>query len=340
MMSSRASALPPVSLALAAALAGASGCGTCDDESSVKFTREDSGTAATLRDAASLGDSGAVAVGDDGAIVTRNEDGHWSLRTGGAANHLYAVASRTAGTRVSVTAVGERGTIVTSVDGGLTWKTADSGTSVDLRDVAYGTAVVAIGDGVILRSSASGQAWEQVQPPDGVGVLRSIASIDAPGEQARFIAVGDGGAVFFSADDGEDWVRRDARTTADLRAAGVYRGGEGLGLTPLFWIAGADGTVRAALDESLERWEHVELGLDADVVAITPETDWLLAADGSLHALGGAPGLSDPWLPPDDLLAGHRLLGLGGALDEAWVVGEAGTILRAHYIRPICTTRL
>ena len=95
-MSRRPSAAARITLALAAATLPTAGCGTCDDESSVKFTREESGTAATLRDAVSLADGGVVAVGDGGAIVTRDANGHWSLRTAGTTNDLYAVASRTA----------------------------------------------------------------------------------------------------------------------------------------------------------------------------------------------------------------------------------------------------
>lgn len=137
-------------------------------------------------------------------------------------------------------------------------------------------AVVAVGDGVIVRSPTSGHTWTVVEPPEAFGSLHAVTGIEPPAGP-KFVAVGDGGAVFLRG-DGTGWIRRDAGTTADLRAAGVYRGRGGLGLTPLFWLAGVDGTVRAMLDGSGERWETVELGLDGDVIDVTPESDWVLAA--------------------------------------------------------------
>lgn len=320
---------------IAAAVAGAvpplvPGCNTCDGGWSVTFVRETSGTEATIRGVEDLGDGGLVAVGDDGMILTRGAKGRWSLRIEGTKD-LSAVASHAVGTQVFLTAVGPSGTIVSSVDGGLSWEADESGTSADLRDVAYGTAAVAVGDGIILRSAASKQAWAPVGPPDGVGSLHAVASLKVPGDPARFVAVGDGGAVFFSDNDGVDWIRRDAGTMADLRAAGVYRGGDGLVGTIGFWIAGDDGTVRAMLDSSGERWKQVELGLDADVVGVTRESDWLLASDGSFQALYGTLGPSEPWVVPDEQ-AQHRLLGIAGSFDEVWLVGEAGTIVHARVV--------
>ncbi|MCY1060111.1 hypothetical protein [Nannocystis sp. SCPEA4] len=300
------------------------------------FTLEASGTEATLRDVDSAGDGVVVAVGDGGVILTRSPEGVWVTRKGNTTSDLSAVASHVASSQVLLTAVGAGGTIVVSDDGGLNWEIADSGVTVDLHDVAWGSGTVAVGDGVILRRDGFGRAWTPVGPSDGVGSLRAVASLDSPGQQTRFVAVGDGGAVFLSTDGGVGWIQRDAGTTADLRAAGVYRGGGGLGFTPLFWVAGVDGTARAMLDGTGERWETVDLGLDADVVGITPESDWLLASDGSLLNVGGTLGPSDPLVPPEDQIAQHRLFGIGGSFDEAWLVGEAGTIVRAGEVLPSC----
>lgn len=338
------SMVPPALVVIAAAVASAalpivSGCELCEGEPSVAFEREESGTEVTLRDVESVGNGVAVAVGDGGLILTRSPEGVWATRMRRTMSDLSAVASRTTDSQVFLTAVGAGGVIVFSADGGLNWEVGDSGVTADLRDVAHGGAMVAVGDGVILRSNTSGHTWTPVGPPDGVGNLRAVVSLDGSNVQPHFVAVGDGGSVFLSTNDGLGWSRRDAGTTADLRAAGVYRGGEGLGLTPLFWVAGADGTARAMLDESGEHWEAVELGLDADIVAVTPESDWLLASDGSLHTLHGRPGPSDPWFPPEDQVAEHGLLGLGGSFGEAWLVGEAGTIVRARSVVPNCPIR-
>lgn len=332
----------PALVAISAAVLGAglplvSGCQACEGEPTVTFTAEASGTEVALHDAEQIGEGVVVAVGDGGVIVTRSPEGAWSIRPSGTTRELSAVASRAFGEQVFVTAVGQGGTIVFSNDGGMTWELVDSGVSADLRAVAGGTVVVAVGDGVIVRSPTSGHTWTVVEPPEAFGSLHAVAGIEPPAGP-KFVAVGDGGAVFLSG-DGTGWIRRDAGTTADLRAAGVYRGGGGLGLTPLFWVAGVDGTVRAMLDGSGERWETVELGLDGDVVDVTPESDWLLAADGSLHDLSGTLGPSDPWFPPQEQVGQRRLLGIGGSLDEAWLVGEAGMIVRARLMTPYCPTR-
>lgn len=59
-----------------------------------------------------------------------------------------------------VVAVGDGGRIVSSTDGGITWRNRDSGTSNNLNDVTRGKGVfVAVGSGGVILTSPDGEIW-------------------------------------------------------------------------------------------------------------------------------------------------------------------------------------
>jgi photosystem II stability/assembly factor-like uncharacterized protein len=110
--------------------------------------------------------------------------------------------------------VGDGGTILKSVDGGLTWTPKPSGTTADLHGIfAGGTGqYLVVGEnGTILMSIDNGETWS----PRLSGTTRTLRAVHAWGN-ARFVAVGDDGTMVRSSGSGDVWCRYDPGTTADL----------------------------------------------------------------------------------------------------------------------------
>lgn len=115
-------------------------------------------------------------------------------------NTLNAVTKAEASTLV---AVGAAGTILRSVDGGLTWEAVQSGTSVALYAVAFAgpSLGIAVGDnGTILRSVDGGLTWTAAVSRTGLP-LRGVAF--AGSESAAFAVGSD--SVFRATDGGQTW---------------------------------------------------------------------------------------------------------------------------------------
>ena len=115
-------------------------------------------------------------------------------------NTLYAVTKVEASTLV---AVGQAGTILRSVDGGLTWVAVQSGTSVALYAVAFAGAGlgIAVGEsGTILRSVDGGLTWSTAIS----GTMLRLTGVSFAGNNGAAFAVGSD-SVFRSTDGGQVW---------------------------------------------------------------------------------------------------------------------------------------
>ncbi len=110
------------------------------------------------------GRGGIVAMG--GALVT-GRIGSWSARSSDLDDLLLqAVWGDDHGTLV---AVGSRGAVARSEDGGTSWRRIDSGTTEALMGIAgRGSAIVAVGlEGVVIHSSDGGKSWSGGRPDGG-----------------------------------------------------------------------------------------------------------------------------------------------------------------------------
>jgi len=154
-----------------------------------------------------------VAVGAHGTILTSTDGKTWSAAANSATvSDLYGVAySNGTGTWV---AVGAAGTLLTSTDGG-TWKAVASGTSADLKGVAYfptagAGAFVAVGASGTLVTSPDGVTWT-LQP------ALTTATLNAVIYGSQYVAVGTNGTVLTSV-DGITWLAQVSGTVSDLYA--------------------------------------------------------------------------------------------------------------------------
>lgn len=131
-------------------------------------------------------------------------------------------------------AVGESGRIVRSTSSGMAWELVESPTSRTLRSVATGIGeqsdiVVAVGDaGTIVRSADQGATWETITS----GTAQDLAWVDfitpCHVEASHWdrpwwgLAVGAGGTVLRSIDDGLSWQALDLGISDDLRQVHVH----------------------------------------------------------------------------------------------------------------------
>jgi hypothetical protein len=201
-----------------------------------------SGTAQDLYAVTSNGAARFIATGAGGTILYSDDGITWSTAASVPPVNLYAVAySNYAGG--SFIAAGAAGTLLTSINGGVTWQpvTWQPGStqpSADLHGVAFSTqstaggltygtnaantpnptstigasgVFVAVGvAGTLVTSLNNGAAWT-VQPSIGAPTLNAVSYWH------QFVAVGDDGAIFTST-DGINWVAQSAVAGGDLYA--------------------------------------------------------------------------------------------------------------------------
>ena len=154
--------------------------------------------------------------------------------------------------------VGENGLILATSDGGASWEEQSSGVlktlfGVCFRGPRHGWAVGL--DGLILHTADGGNTWEIQRGDPEVSMLEQVGfkeAFDNPSLYAVAVtstygyAVGDNGAVFFSADGGLTWARKSVPDAANLRwirSVSLVNGTHGL-------LVGANGmTIRAERDE-------------------------------------------------------------------------------------------
>ena len=153
-----------------------------------------------------------VAVGEFGTILTSSDSASWTVRQSGS-QPINGVAYG-AGTFV---VAGHDGRIFTSTDSGVTWNAQSSGTTAHLNAVTYnGTVFVAVGNMLIDSNFPFVPRAVIVTSPDGITwtpryqLLPLGDSLDlydvAAGSGGKLAAVGAGGAILTSSDNGFTWA--------------------------------------------------------------------------------------------------------------------------------------
>ena len=123
--------------------------------------------------------------------------------------------------------------ILTSTDG-VTWAQRQSGTTINLRSVAYGNGqfvAVGGGEGGSILTSANGVNWIQRESRQAEGTLHVYFdfAVSIAYGNGRFVAVGndccgDGPSSFVTSVDGMDWIVRPSGTWNHLQGIAYGNG--------------------------------------------------------------------------------------------------------------------
>jgi len=242
-------------------------------------------------------------------------------------------------------AVGDKGLIVHSQDGGRSWTQADitanppspafsqtpggelpaGGAPPNLAAIFFAADSQrgwAVGDkGALLTSNDGGQSWS----PQASGTEENLADVAFAANGQRGWAVGGNGTIIASADGGETWNTQASGTLEHLN--GVAFTADGL----RGWVVGGDGTALASSDGG-RSWKpnakEAGRGLWLSNVAFAGDGQSGLAVGGGGTILASNDG-GRSWTPSPIERLNSRLNGVFFAADgqRGWAVGENGTIL-------------
>ncbi len=260
-------------------------------------------TQADLEGVAVLANGRQIAVGEFGTILERQADDPWSIVSSGTDVDLVAVA----GSSDLAVAVGEDGTVMASEAPGL-WRSQPPLSGADLVAVAAGPlGFVAVGTGGTVAFSRAGLAWTVTE--FGGGTLRGVVWLTD-----RWLVVGDGGRVLWSA-DGVNWMPEPA---ASFSRPTVVDTGAGL---VVVWDAEGDGWVSS---DGMS-WTRADL-MDA-ATAVTHCWGRFVVTSDAFSGASSRDGIhwnrlwSDSYGPGlrDLACAGERVIGVGrgGLISEA-----------------------
>lgn len=212
-------------------------------------------------------------------------------------------------------AVGVRGVILVTRDGGNSWSARHSGTGRNLNAVAFvGTAsIVVVGDGgSVVISGDDGDSW-QLQPAPLVADLRGVAVTNG----RSLLVVGEGGCVLRSQDGGASWI--------DQRWLNQRRTLHGISVAQQTVVAvGAQGSVLHSSDGGAN-WQQIDtrIPLALRAAAILDTSHFVVAGENGSWLATADAGAS--WQPQDTGARGswHQLLPQANGL---FAVGERGAI--------------
>ncbi len=147
-------------------------------------------------------------------------------------------------------ACGELGTILKTTDGGDNWTICATGSEEDIRGIHFRTSSVGFAVGTastLLRTSDGGTTWSQTVIVEDV----DFNDVYGIGVGTTVIAVGDGGNIYRSTNDGVSYVVVSSPSVVNLNALS-----HGSGASVFCYIAGDDGVVLSTLDEGAS-WSDV-----------------------------------------------------------------------------------
>lgn len=171
-------------------------------------------------------DGGPALFTTEGGEIHRYDPGTGALAlvATGLAGALHAVAVSHDG--ATAAAVGDSGTILISVDGGLTWRRRPSGTTRALRDVwlagERGRRLISVGDGGTLIDGLTAASDGATPRSLGAELTLRALHLSASGNGA---IVGDAGTMFVTRDAGASWSRVATGDRRDIFAVDALEDG-------------------------------------------------------------------------------------------------------------------
>jgi photosystem II stability/assembly factor-like uncharacterized protein len=281
----------------------------CNDNSSPKPTSSEGGTAPTPQWRA--------AVGAGGTLVQTFDDHAWAARVVPFATGVDLLGVACVG-NANGWAVGARGAVAHTTDGGLSWRAEDAHTTATLRAIRFVDArrgLLVGDDGTLDVTGDGGATWRTA----ATGVTTTLRGVAVAGD--AFLAVGDDGTVLRSVDAGGTFATVRVDGAGDLRSVAMDPGGH------LALAVDARGVAWSSTDRGAT-FTREETG-SAALAAVA------LRDDGTVAVAVGARGA----LVWRDATGGWRSADSGTTADlhaallegeAAYLAGDEGTLLVAH----------
>lgn len=170
-----------------------------------------------------------------GVIANTTDAGEtWAVQYTGSESILWSIANLDS---QRAFAVGESGTILFTVDGGITWNRKPTElTSTLFRVRVFDHSGWIVGsDGVLLRTRDGGASWQHVS----VATTQALTDIYISGKNGWL--VGTEGTILRSEDGGDSWERYKSPTSNSLLRLFFLSADQG-------WAVGASGTILSYSD--------------------------------------------------------------------------------------------
>lgn len=158
-------------------------------------------------------------------------------------------------------AVGMRGAIIRTSDGGTTWSAQESGTQKNLYGIYCVTDFIcyAAGEGgVILKTTDGGNNWSALVS----GVATDLFGVSCPADATTCYVTGAGGVMLKTIDGGVNWPAQTSNTAKDLYAISCP-----MGDNSNCYAAGASGTVVKTINAGTT-WGTLTTGTAIDLFSI------------------------------------------------------------------------
>lgn len=220
----------------------------------------------------------AVAVGE-GGVIQRSSDGGQSWSRQLSSKNVWDQTSTSltdlrgvsvSGTGQQAVAVGLKGTILTSGNGGQSWSKQESKATVDFASVSLsedGQRAVAVGsNGVIVGSNTGGQRWAN----QFSGTNQPLNSVGLSADGQRAVAVGDGGVIVTTSDGGQRWANRFSGTFQSLNSVALSVDGERA-------IVVGDGGVILTTNDGGQSWKRIASGSKYALLGVSLSADGMIA---------------------------------------------------------------
>jgi photosystem II stability/assembly factor-like uncharacterized protein len=170
-------------------------------------------------------------------------------------------------------AVGSKGTIFVSSDGGLTWQNSNSNTNLDIYAIEIlpsGKVIIAGQNGLVMNSEKIGDNWIISTPIPGVSAVLDIKFVN---ENLGF-AVGTQGKIFRTGNGGLNWTELSSGSTEDL---------SGIAISPTnkIYVAGKKGTLLSSSTNG-DSWNKLSspVALNLNKIRINPLDEKILLVSG------------------------------------------------------------
>ena len=161
-----------------------------------------------------------AAVGAGGTLVQTFDDRAWATRVVPLAAGIDLLGVTCVG-NADGWAVGQRGAVAHTTDGGFVWTLQDAHTSATLRAIHFGDAqhgLLAGDDGVLAVTRDGGATWLTV----ATGAHAALRGVAIAG--STLLAVGDGGTVLRSVDGGASFALLHVDGAGDLHGVAMDPG--------------------------------------------------------------------------------------------------------------------